>query len=254
MNIEMATPRTAIVTGSSRGLGLAVTRSLVASGWHVVVDARDGDRLRAELADLPSGSVTVVPGDVADASHRAALADAAVTRGDVALLVNNASVLAGSPQPRLAALDAEAFARVLAVNTIAPADMVRRCVQQLTRSRGAVINISSDAAVEPYDGWAAYGASKAALDLVSAVLAVEHPELGVYALDPGDMATDLHQQAFPDEDVSDRPSPRTVVPALLHLVTVRPPSGRYRATELLAPDLGVEAGDAEGDRVVAGAR
>ena len=123
---------------------------------------------------------------------------------------------------------------MLAVNTVAPLDLVRRCLPQLTRNGGAVVNLSSDAAVEAYEGWGAYAASKAALDHASAVLAAEQPDLDVYAVDPGDMATDLHQQAFPGEDISDRPSPETVVPALLRLLATRPPSGRYRASDLLA--------------------
>ncbi len=233
MRNEKLQTRTAVVTGASMGLGLALTRELVTAGWRVVVDARDGDRLEAALSGLPDAAVRVVVGDVGDASHRAELADAALERGELTLVVNNASVLADSPQPRLAALDPEAFVRVLAVNTVAPADIARRCVDQLGRNAGAVVNVSSDAAVEAYEGWGAYGASKAALDQVSAVLAVEHPEIDVYALDPGDMATDLHQQAFPGEDISDRPSPESVVPAVMHLVAARPPSGRYRASALL---------------------
>lgn len=226
--------RTAIVTGASLGLGLALTHRLVGDGWHVVTDARDGDRLRAALSQLPTASVTAVPGDVSDAAHRAALVAAALERGHLALLVNNASVLAASPQPRLAELSSEALTRVLAVNTVAPLDLARRCLQQLTRIGGAVVNLSSDAAVEAYEGWGAYAASKAALDQASAVLAAENPGVDVYAVDPGDMATSLHQQAFPGEDISDRPSPEAVVPALLHLLATRPPSGRYRAGDLLA--------------------
>jgi NAD(P)-dependent dehydrogenase (short-subunit alcohol dehydrogenase family) len=148
--------------------------------------------------------------------------------------VNNASVLADSPQPRLADLRPEAFTHVLAVNTVAPLDLVRRLLPHLTSNGGVVVNLSSDAAVEAYEGWGAYAASKAALDHASAVLAAEEADLDVYAVDPGDMATDLHQQAFPGEDISDRPSPETVVPALLRLLATRPPSGRYRAGDLLA--------------------
>ena len=234
MNLYQIPSRTALVTGASMGLGLALTRRLVEDGWHVVADARDGERLIAAVASLPPGSVTVVPGDVSEPGHRAQLAAAAIDRGDLALLVNNASVLAGSPQPRLADLRPEALTHVFAVNTVAPLDLVRRCLPHLRSNGGAVVNLSSDAAVEAYEEWGAYAASKAALDHASAVLAAEEPDLDVYAVDPGDMATDLHQQAFPGEDISDRPSPETVVSALLQLLATRPPSGRYRAGDLLA--------------------
>ena len=237
-------PSVAIVTGASAGLGLALPRRLTEDGWHVVVDARDGDRLAAALHDLRPGSVTRVPGDVADAAHRAALVEAALRAGGVDLLVNNASVIAGSPQPRLADLAAEAFTEVLAVNTVAPHDLLRRALPALSRAGGVVIDVSSDAAVEAYEGWGAYAASKAALDQLGAVLAVEHPELSVYAADPGDMATDLHRRAVPDEDLADLPSPESVVPALVHLLTVRPPSGRYRAADLPATPTQVPAAGA----------
>src|SRR3954447_6152913 len=228
--------RTAIVTGGSRGLGLALTRRLVHERWHVVVDGRNGDRLVAVARGLPDGSVTTVPGDVADDGHRAALIAAAAVRGGIDLLVNNASVLGASPQPRLAGLSADVLLGVLAPNTLAPHDLLRRALPHLTASRGCVLNVSSDAAVEAYPGWGAYSASKAALDQLTAVLAVEHPELAVYAVDPGDMATDLHQQAFPGEELSNLPAPDSVVPALLRLVATRPASGRYRAADLLATD------------------
>jgi NAD(P)-dependent dehydrogenase (short-subunit alcohol dehydrogenase family) len=235
MNSHLSShPSIAIVTGASAGLGLALPRRLTEDGWHVVVDARDGDRLAAALRDVRPGSVTAVPGDVADAAHRAALVDTAVREGGIDLLVNNASVISGSPQHRLAELTTEAFTEVLAVNTVAPHDLLRRALPALSRAGGCVIDVSSDAAVEPYEGWGAYAASKAALDQLSAVLAVEHPELSVYAVDPGDMATDLHRRAVPDEDLSDLPSPESVVPALVHLLTARPPSGRYRAADLPA--------------------
>jgi NAD(P)-dependent dehydrogenase (short-subunit alcohol dehydrogenase family) len=224
----------AIVTGGSAGLGLALTRRLIDAGWHVVVDARHADRLADAARQLTQGSVTAVPGDVGDATHRALLVDSAQRLGGVQLLVNNASVLGGSPQPGLADLPAEVLADVLAVNTVAPHDLVRLALPALSSARGCIINVSSDAAVEAYEGWGAYAASKAALDQLSAVLAVEHPELAVYAVDPGDMNTDLHQQAFPGEDITDLPSPDAVAPALLHLVSSRPPSGRYRASDLLA--------------------
>ena len=231
------TPPTALVTGASRGLGLALATELSAHGWRLVVDGRDPGRLAAAVATLPDpGSVTAVAGDVADPAHRSALAAAVPDRLD--LLVANASDLGPSPLPPLADLPPAAFQRLLQVNTVAPLALFQLLLPALRRAGGRVLLISSDAAVEAYAGWGGYGASKAALDQLSAVLAVEHPELRVHAVDPGDMATDMQQAAFPGEDVSDRPAPGTVVPALLRLVTGDLPSGRYRAADL-AP---VEAG------------
>jgi NAD(P)-dependent dehydrogenase (short-subunit alcohol dehydrogenase family) len=223
---------TALVTGASRGLGRALATTLSERGWRLVLDGRDTARLTAAAASLPHPElVTAVPGDVADPQHRAALAGAVGPRLD--LLVNNASDLGPSPLPPLAELDADEFRRVLTVNAIAPLALVQAVLPALRSARGTVVNISSDAAVEAYAGWGGYGASKAALDQLTAVLAVEHPELRVYAVDPGDMATDMHQAAFPGEDISDRPAPETVVPALLALLGGDLPSGRYRATELV---------------------
>jgi NAD(P)-dependent dehydrogenase (short-subunit alcohol dehydrogenase family) len=225
------TPPTALVTGASRGLGLALATALDARGWHLVLDARDGDRLAAAVAGLPVPDlVTALPGDVTDPVHRAALAAAVPARLD--LLVSNASDLGPSPLPPLAELPLDAFERVLAVNTVAPLALVQLLLPPLRRAGGRVLQISSDAAVEAYAGWGGYGASKAALDQLSRVLAVEEPALRVYAVDPGDMATEMHQAAFPGEDISDRPAPESVVPALLRLVGGDLPSGRYRATEL----------------------
>jgi NAD(P)-dependent dehydrogenase (short-subunit alcohol dehydrogenase family) len=225
------TPRTALVTGASRGLGRALATALSAEGWHLVLDARDGDRLAATVAALPAPDrVTALAGDVADPAHRAALAAAVPDRLD--LLVSNASDLGPSPLPRLAALPIAAFERVLAVNTVAPLALVQLLLPAVRRAGGRVLQLSSDAAVEAYPGWGGYGASKAALDQLSAVLAAEEPDLRVYAVDPGDMATDMHQAAFPGEDISDRATPESVVPALLRLVTGELPSGRYRAAQL----------------------
>jgi NAD(P)-dependent dehydrogenase (short-subunit alcohol dehydrogenase family) len=223
---------TALITGASRGLGRALATALSDRGWRLVVDGRDAARLHATVAGLPRPHlVTAVPGDVADAAHRAALADAARPRLD--LLVNNASDLGPSPLPRLADLRVEDLQRVLAVNTVAPLALFQAVLPALRAAAGRVLNVSSDAAVEAYDGWGGYGASKAALDQLTAVLAVEHPELRLHAVDPGDMATDMHQAAFPGEDISDRPAPESVVPALLALIDGDLPSGRYRAAELL---------------------
>ncbi|MGK5110554.1 SDR family NAD(P)-dependent oxidoreductase [Geodermatophilus sp. CPCC 205506] len=224
----MSTP-TALVTGASRGLGAALTEALDRRGWRLVVDGRDPDRLAATVAALPRPDlVTAIPGDVADPAHRAALAAAVPDRLD--LLVNNASDLGPTPLPRLADLPPEALARVLAVNTVAPLALLQAVLPALERAGGRVLDISSDAAVEAHPGWGGYGASKAALDQLTAVLAVELPDLRVYAVDPGDMATDMHRAA--DPDATGLPDPRTVVPALLRLVDGDLPSGRYRAADL----------------------
>jgi len=226
------TTRTALITGASRGLGRALATALSDRGWHLVVDARDAGRLGATVEALPHPErVTAIPGDVADPRHRAALAEAVGPRLD--LLVNNASDLGPSPLPSLAELRAEDLLRVFGVNVVAPLALVQSVLPALREARGAVMDISSDAAVEAYAGWGGYGASKAALDQLTAVLAVEHPDLRIYAVDPGDMATDMHQAAFPGEDISDRPAPETVVPSLLALLDGNLPSGRYRAAELV---------------------
>jgi NAD(P)-dependent dehydrogenase (short-subunit alcohol dehydrogenase family) len=226
------TPPTALVTGASRGLGAALAEALSRRGWRLVVDGRAPDRLAATAAALPRPDlVTAVPGDVADPAHRAALAAAVGDRLD--LLVNNASELGPTPLPRLADLPPAALERVLAVNTVAPLALVQAVLPALERAGGVVLDVSSDAAVEAYEGWGGYGASKAALDQLTAVLAVEHPALRVYAVDPGDMATDMHRAA--DPDATGLPEPEAVVPALLRLVDGDLPSGRYRAADVAVP-------------------
>ena len=227
------TPRpVAIVTGASRGLGLALTERLVADGWHVVVDARDATSLVAAVGRLPAASITTVPGDVCDAAHRAALVRAARDAGGLDLLVNNASRLGPSPQPALADYPLDVLDDVYLTDVIAPLGLVQEALDLLRESSGRVVNVTSDAAAEAYEGWGGYGSAKAALDQVSAVLAVENPALRVYAFDPGDMRTQMHQEAFPGEDISDRPEPATVVPQLMRLVAGELPSGRYQAARL----------------------
>jgi NAD(P)-dependent dehydrogenase (short-subunit alcohol dehydrogenase family) len=220
---------TAVITGAGRGLGLALARALLADGWRVVVDARRADH----LADALPGAV-VVPGDVTDRAHREALSAAVAVLANTGLdlLVNNASDLGPSPLPRLADVPLAAARQVYETNVIAPLALAQLFLPRLRAARGTVLNISSDAAVAAYAGWGAYGSSKAALDQLTAVLAAEEPELSVYSVDPGDMRTEMHQAAFPGEDISDRPAPETVVPALLKLIAARPPSGRLVAADL----------------------
>jgi NAD(P)-dependent dehydrogenase (short-subunit alcohol dehydrogenase family) len=217
---------TVVITGAGRGLGLALARALLSSGWSVVVDARRTGHLAAALP-----RAVIVPGDVTDPAHRDALASVASGLGRLDLLVNNASDLGPSPLPRLADVPLAAVRRVLETNVLAPLALTQTFLPLLRASRGVVVNVSSDAAVEAYEGWGAYGSSKAALDQWTAVLAAEEPELSVYSVDPGDMRTEMHQAAFPGEDISDRPAPETVAPALLALITTRPRSGRIRAAD-----------------------
>ena len=223
---------TALITGASKGLGRALAEALTERGWRLVVDARRPSTLGDELP----GAV-VVAGDVSDPAHRRDLAAAVDRLGRLDLLVNNASDLGHSPLPPLADYPLDVLRRVYDVDVLAPIALTQAVIGKLRATRGVVLNVSSDAAVEAYAGWGGYGSAKAALDHLSAVLAVEEPELSVYSVDPGDMRTDMHQAAFPGEDISDRPEPHTVVPALLRLLDVRPPSGRYRAAELSVAEV-----------------
>jgi NAD(P)-dependent dehydrogenase (short-subunit alcohol dehydrogenase family) len=224
--------RTAIITGASRGLGLALARALADRGWRLVIDARTEAELEAARAELAARTdVVAVAGDIADAWHRGLLVEVAGER--LELLVNNASTLGASPLPPLGEYPLGVLEHVFRVNAIAPLALVQLALGQLP-SGARIVNITSDAAVEAYDGWGGYGASKAALEQLTAVLAAERPDLRVYAVDPGDMNTRMHQEAFPGEDISDRPPPQDSVPGLLALVERDLPSGRYRATELAA--------------------
>jgi NAD(P)-dependent dehydrogenase (short-subunit alcohol dehydrogenase family) len=229
----------ALITGGSRGLGAALAHALDVRGWDLVVDGRDADALVASVGNARS---RVVPGDVTDPEHRQELARVSAELGGAHLLVNNASTLGASPMPRLAELDEQTLRHTLETNVVAPHALIRLLLPQLSRVGGTVLNLSSDAAVEPYEGWGAYGSSKAALDHLSRILAAEQPALHVYCVDPGDMRTRMHQDAFPGEDISDRPEPAAVVPHLLALLDRRPASGRYRAADIaLDAPAGAEA-------------
>jgi NAD(P)-dependent dehydrogenase (short-subunit alcohol dehydrogenase family) len=233
MNPDSPTRPVALITGASAGLGLALAHGLADRGWALIIDARGADALK-NAADALADRTDVVPlaGDVTDPDHRSDLVAAALGRLD--LLVNNASYLGPSPLQRLAAADLDELRRVYEVDVIAPIALTQALLPSLTAAAGTVLNISSDAAVEAYEGWGGYGSAKAALDHASAVLAAENPELSVYAVDPGDLRTAMHQAAFPGEDISDRAEPASVVPAFLRLLDSRPASGRYRAAEFAA--------------------
>ncbi|MGY5120144.1 SDR family NAD(P)-dependent oxidoreductase [Streptomyces sp. 900105755] len=225
----------AIITGASKGLGRALAEALAARGWDLVLDARDAGVLK-ETADAVAEHgtrVAALPGDVTDAGHRAGLVTAARELGGVDLLVSNASALGAEPLVRLGELPLAGLRRALEVNVVAALGLVQEALPLLRESAaGAVVTVSSDAGAEAYETWGGYGASKAALDQLAAVLGVEEPELRVWAVDPGDMATELYAAAVPDDD-DPRPAPESVVPAFLRLLDERPASGRYGAPALV---------------------
>ena len=229
----MSENRTALITGASRGLGRALAAGLAREGFDLIIDARDAAALDAAAGALRASgaSVTAIPGDVTDPGHRAALIAAA--RGRLDLLVNNAGTLGASPLPALADYPPDELRAAFEVNVIAPVALTQLALPLLRASGGAVLNITSDAAVEAYAGWGGYGAAKAALEQASNVLAAEEVALRVWWADPGDMRTDMHQLAFPGDDISDRPEPESVVPAFVRLISQRLPSGRYRAAHLM---------------------
>jgi NAD(P)-dependent dehydrogenase (short-subunit alcohol dehydrogenase family) len=228
----------ALITGASRGLGLALAGALVGEGWELIVDARGEPQLFAAVAELgPGAAVHAVPGDIADEAHRLDLAAAVdALGGRLDLLVHNASLLGPSPLPTLAEYPLTELERVYAANVFGPS----RLTQLVLPCMGAgarIVSITSDAAVEPYEGWGGYGSSKAALEQWTRVLAAERPDLRVYIVDPGDMRTQMHQDAFPGEDISDRPLPEASIPGLLTVIEGDLPSGRYEARALVPAEL-----------------
>ncbi len=225
--------RVALITGASRGLGLALARGLAREGWTLIVDARgegDLEAARAELAKLTR--VIAIPGDVTDEAHRRALAEAAREAGGLDALVNNASILGPSPQPALLDYPLDTLEEVYRANTLSPLALIQ-ATRNALKPGARIVNVTSDAAAEPYKGWGGYGSSKAALEQLSNILAAENPHLQVYWVDPGDMRTRMQQEAFPDEDISDRPPPEESVPGLVELLTGDLPSGRYEARALI---------------------
>jgi NAD(P)-dependent dehydrogenase (short-subunit alcohol dehydrogenase family) len=243
----MNTPPVAVVTGASRGLGRALASALAAAGYQLIIDARDGLALQAAAAalraqyDLPQRSVLALAGSIADPAHRADLAAAATAAGGASLLVNNAGTLGASPLPALADYPVADLRACFEVNAVAPIALTQLLLPGLRGRGGAVLSITSDAAVEGYAGWGGYGAAKAALEQACHVLAAEEAALRIWWVDPGDLRTHMHQQAYPGEDISDRPLPETVTPAFMRLISERMPSGRYRAAELM-PARPVAAG------------
>jgi NAD(P)-dependent dehydrogenase (short-subunit alcohol dehydrogenase family) len=229
---------TALITGASRGLGPALARKLSKEGWTLIVDARGAEALEATRAELSKLTrVIAIPGDVTDEEHQRELAKAAQEAGGLDALINNASILGPSPQPPLLDYPLDVLEEVYRTNTIAPLALIQAVRNEL-KPGARIINVTSDAGVEPYPGWGGYGSSKAALEQLSAILAAENPSLRVYWVDPGDMRTQMHQEAFPDEDISDRPLPEESVPGLLELLTGDLPSGRYEARTLIRTSRG----------------
>lgn len=228
--------RTALITGASRGLGFAFATHLARAGWRLVIDARTASDLSVAaraLQEVADGTVIAINGDVTDPQHGAALVAAAEDPGDLELLVNNASALGPSPLPSLTDYPLAALAHVFDVNVVAPLRLIQLALPALRRAHGTIVNVTSDAAVEAYEGWGGYGSAKAALEQLSNVLATEEPAVRVLWVDPGDMNTRLHQEAFPGEDISDRPLPEERIPGLAALVDGDAPSGRYTVSDLL---------------------
>lgn len=229
---------TAVVTGASRGFGRAVAAQLAELGWNLVLDARtptDLQRAAAELGELGPGKIHALAGDITLPEHAARLIETAVRTGGFSLLVNNAGILGPSPQPRLAGYPLDVLEEVLDVYVVAPLRIIQLALPHLRERAGVIVNVTSDAAIEAYEGWGGYGSAKAALEQMSNVLSAEEPTVRVYWLDPGDMRTRMHQDAFPGEDIGDRPLPEARAPALIRLLEEAPPSGRYTAQQFLEP-------------------
>jgi NAD(P)-dependent dehydrogenase (short-subunit alcohol dehydrogenase family) len=228
---------TALITGASRGLGRALARRLASDGWDLIIDARNPIALEEVRHELERFSkIIAISGDVKDTAHLKELADASQTQGGLHAVINNAGILGPSPQPPLLDYPLETLKQVFLTNVIAPLELIQK-VQEHLHPGARLINITSDAGINAYPGWGGYGSSKAALEHLSSTLAAENPLLHIYWVDPGDMRTQMHQEAFPDEDMSDRPPPEASVPGLMFLLSNDLPSGRYIASELVTQEI-----------------
>ena len=228
-----AKEKTALITGATKGLGLALARALASKGWNLIITARDTAQLqhvRNELAQITH--VAAIAGDVTDPAHRDKLATLARGHSGLDAIINNAGALGPSPQPALLDYPLDSLLHVLDTNVVAPLGVIQALKNEL-KPAARVINVTSDAGVNAYPGWGGYGASKAALEQLSAILAAENPEIKVYWVDPGDMRTDMHQAAYPGQDISDRPLPETRTPAFIAILENDLPGGRYVASELV---------------------
>ncbi len=224
---------TALITGASRGLGLALARGLSRRGWRLILNARGTEALEVARIELSAHTqVIAVPGDVNNPDHRRDLAAAAQASGGLDALVNNAGILGPSPQPDLLDYSLDRLEEVYRTNVVAPLGVLQAVRDEL-KPGARIVNITSDAGVEPYPGWGGYGSSKAALEQLSSILAAENPGWRIYRVDPGDMRTRMHQEAFPGEDISDRPLPEESVPGLIDLLEGDRPGGRYTARALV---------------------
>lgn len=231
-DIDSGSNRTALITGASRGLGLALARQLAQQHWNLIIDGRGAEALETARAELALWtSVTAISGDVADDAHRQALAAAVHPYGQLDALINNASFLGPSPQPFLQEYPLTVLEQVYRINVIAPLGLIQ-AVRQYLPAGACIMNITSDAGVEGYQGWGGYGSSKAALEQLSHILSIENEALRIYWVDPGDMRTQMHQEAFPGENIDDRPLPEESVPGILALLTGKYLSGRYSARTL----------------------
>lgn len=227
----------ALITGASRGLGFALAQALARRGWKLVINARGASLLEKARSELSQHTdIIAISGDVSDSDHRKALAEACHEIGGLDVVINNASILGPSPQPAILDYPLNVLEEVYRANVIAPLGVLQ-AVKDYLKPNARVINVTSDAGVEPYDGWGGYGSSKAALEHLSAILAVENASLRVYWVDPGDMRTQMQQEAFPGEDISDRPLPQTSVPGFLALLDGDFPSGRYIAREIISEGI-----------------
>jgi NAD(P)-dependent dehydrogenase (short-subunit alcohol dehydrogenase family) len=235
----MTNKKSALITGASKGLGYALAEHLAQNGWNLLINARNAKQLLEARNHLEQFTkVIAISGDVRDELHLLQLAEALESnQWQPDLVVNNASALGVSPMPHLLDHPVEDLHVIFHTNMIAPISLLQK-VKPYLKSDATIINVSSDAGAGAYETWGAYGGSKAGLDHMTDILAKEYPAWRFYAFDPGDMRTEMHQAAFPGQDISDRPLPtEQAVPAIIRLIENELPGGRYTASALLKEQL-----------------